>query len=63
MLVAPALDSPPPHTMSKAASEMVNGIHALKRDEVLKLVPDEGKSLRGLKTSVGRRTGPYPCLR
>ena len=25
-----------------------------KKDEVLKLVPDEGRSLRGLKTGVGR---------
>ena len=45
---------PPPKKMSKVAAEMVSAINALKKDEVLRLVPDEGKSLRGLKTSVGR---------
>lgn len=45
---------PPPKKMSKIASEIVSGLNRLKKDEVLKLVPDEGKSLRGLKTSVGR---------
>jgi len=45
---------PPPRKMSKVAAEIVSGINNLKKDEVLKLVPDEGKSLRGLKTSVGR---------
>ncbi|HYH12623.1 MAG TPA: hypothetical protein VD789_09745 [Thermomicrobiales bacterium] len=45
--------------MSKVAAEIVNGISSLKKDEVLKLVPDEGKSLRGLKTSVGRITATH----
>ena len=45
---------PPPRKMSKVATEIVNAINGLKKDEVLKLVPDEGKSIRGLKTSVGR---------
>ena len=50
-----ASDAPaPPRKMSKVATELVNGINSLKKDEVLKLTPDEGKSLRGLKTSVGR---------
>lgn len=50
-----ASDAPaPPKKMSGVATELVNGINSLKKDEVLKLTPDEGKSLRGLKTSVGR---------
>lgn len=50
-----AADAPaPPRKMSKVAAEIVNAINSLKKDEVLRLTPDEGKSLRGLKTSVGR---------
>ena len=50
-----ASDAPaPPKTMSKVATELVNGTNGLKKDEVLKLTPDPGKSLRGLKASVGR---------
>lgn len=50
-----ASDAPaPPKKMSKVATELVNGVNALNKDEVLKLTPEEGKSLRGLKTSVGR---------
>ncbi len=47
---------PPPRKASKAATEFLNAFNSLKKDEVLKMVPDEGKSLRGLKTSVGRIT-------
>lgn len=43
-----------PKKMSKVAEQMVTALNSLKKDEVLKLQPDEGKSLRGLKTSVGR---------
>ena len=43
-----------PPKLSKAAEQLVNARKGLKKDEVLKLQPDEGKSLRGLKTSVGR---------
>jgi len=47
---------PPPKKLSKVASELVTALNELKKDEVLKLSPDEGKSMRGLKTSVGRIT-------
>lgn len=46
----------PPKKMSQVAQQIVGGINGLKKDEVLRLQPDEGKSLRGLKTSVGRIT-------
>ena len=52
-----ASDAPsPPQKASKAATEFMDAFNALKRDEVLRLIPDEGKSLRGIKTSVGRIT-------
>jgi hypothetical protein len=44
----------PPKKMSKASSEIYNAIVKLKKDEVLRIQPDPDKSLRGLKTSVGR---------
>ena len=34
----------------------MSAVNGHKKDEVLKITPDEGKSLRGLKTSVGRIT-------
>lgn len=45
-----------PSKQSKAAAELLNALRALKKDEVFKLSPDFGKSVRGLKTSVGRIT-------
>ncbi len=45
---------PPPKKVSQATAEFVNAFNGLKKDEILKIVPDEGKSLRGLKTSLGR---------
>lgn len=55
--VVKASDVPaPPKKVSKIAAELVSAINSLKKDEVLSLQPDEGKSLRGLKTSVGRIT-------
>lgn len=45
---------PPPKKMSKATQEILDAITWLKRDEVLRLQPDTDKSMRGLKTSVGR---------
>ncbi len=42
--------------MSKVANELLTALNGLKKDEVLKLSPDEGKSVRGIKTSVGRIT-------
>jgi hypothetical protein len=50
-----ASDAPAaPRKMSKMAAQMAEALNNLKKDEVLKLTPDEGKSMRGLKTSVGR---------
>ena len=43
-----------PKKLSKVAEQMVSALNGLKKDEVLKLSPDDGKSLRGLKTSLGR---------
>jgi hypothetical protein len=45
---------PPPKKMSKASSELLSAINRLNKDEVLRIQPDPGKSVRGLKTSVGR---------
>jgi hypothetical protein len=45
---------PPPKKMSKGTVELLSAINQLKKHEVLRLQPDPGKSLRGLKTSVGR---------
>ncbi len=47
---------PPPKKMSKVTTEFLDAFNGLKKDEVLKMIPDEGRSLRGLKTSVGRIT-------
>ncbi len=43
-----------PKKLTKVAEQMVSALNSLKKDEVLKLSPDDGKSLRGLKTSLGR---------
>lgn len=43
-----------PKKMSKVAEQLVTALNGLRKDEVLKVEPDEGKSIRGLKTSVGR---------
>lgn len=43
-----------PKKLSKVAEQLVSALNGLRKDEVLKLEPDEGKSIRGLKTSVGR---------
>ncbi len=45
-----------PKKLSKVADQLVTALNGLKKDKVLKLSADEGKSLRGLKTSVGRIT-------
>jgi hypothetical protein len=45
---------PPPKKMSKGTAELLSAINRLKKDEVLKLQPDTGKSMRGLKTALGR---------
>lgn len=45
-----------PKKQSKYAEELIHAVQSLKRDEALKLSPDEGKSLRGLRTGIGRIT-------
>lgn len=45
---------PPPKKMSRATEQILSSINCLKKDEALRLQPDPDKSLRGLKTSVGR---------
>lgn len=55
--VIKASDAPQaPKKLSKVADQLMTALNSLKKDEVLKLSPDGGKSLRGLKTSVGRIT-------
>lgn len=50
-----ASDAPaPPRKLSKVASEILAALEDLGKDEVLRLTPAEGKTVRGLKTSVGR---------
>jgi hypothetical protein len=50
-----ASDAPKvPKKLSKLAQELVSAINGLNKDQVLRLTPDDGKSMRGLKTSVGR---------
>jgi hypothetical protein len=44
----------PPKKVSKATAELLAATIGLKKDEILRLPPDSGKSIRGLKTSVGR---------
>jgi hypothetical protein len=45
-----------PKKQSKYATALLTAISGLKKDEVLKLSADPGKSLRGVKTGVGRVT-------
>jgi hypothetical protein len=45
-----------PAKQSKYAKELISAIQALKKDEVLRLSPDPGKSMRGLRTGIGRIT-------
>jgi hypothetical protein len=55
--VIKAADAPaPPKKLSKVANELMAALSNLKKDEVLKITPDSGKTLRGIKTSVGRIT-------
>lgn len=55
--VVKAADAPgAPKKQSKFAADLLGAINSLKRDEVLKLAPDPDKSIRGLKTGIGRVT-------
>lgn len=45
---------PPPRKLTEETKTILDALNALKKDELLQLEPDEGKTVRGLKTSVGR---------
>jgi hypothetical protein len=48
-------DAPaPPKTLSKSAQDTLRMLHGLKDGQVAKVTPDEGQTLRGLKTSFSR---------
>ena len=50
-----ASDAPPrPVKMSTSSVQILNVLEGLKKDEVLRLQPDPGKSIRGLKSAVSR---------
>jgi len=52
-----ASDAPgAPKKQSKFAADLLGAVNTLKSNEVLKVTPDEGKSIRGLKTGIGRVT-------
>ena len=55
--VIKATDAPGvPQKQSPYAAELLHAINSLKKDEVLRIAPDEGRSLRGVKTGIGRIT-------
>jgi hypothetical protein len=55
LTVIAASDAPPvPKRQSPYAIELIETVNGLKENEVLRVVPDEGKSLRGLKSGMGR---------
>ena len=45
-----------PAKQSKYAAELIGAIQSLRKDEALRLAPDPGKSMRGLRTGIGRIT-------
>jgi hypothetical protein len=47
---APAI----PTRQSQYAIELLNQVRSLEKDQVLRVTPDEGKSLRGLRAGIGR---------
>lgn len=44
----------PAAPVSQVAQEVRAALEPLGKDEVLKIAPDAGKSIRGLKVSIGR---------
>lgn len=44
----------PPKKQSKFAQELLDALNSVKKDQVIKLTPDEGQSVRGLRTGIGR---------
>lgn len=50
-----ASEAPPkPVKMSTSSQQILTALNALQKDEVLRLQPDPGKSLRGLRSAVSR---------
>lgn len=47
---------PMPKKQSKVAQELLTSLDILKKGEVLRVEPDHGKTIRGLKTGIGRIT-------
>jgi hypothetical protein len=45
-----------PRKQSKVAEALLAALSGLNKDEVIQITPDEGKSVRGLKTGIGRIT-------
>jgi hypothetical protein len=45
-----------PKKQSRWAQELVTAVGSLKRDEALRITPEEGMTVRGLKTGIGRIT-------
>ena len=44
----------PPKKLTPQTAEILSALNGLAKDEVLRLQADEGKTIRGLKTSIGR---------
>lgn len=44
----------PPRKRSQFASELIAAVAGLGDDEVLRLTPEPDKSIRGIKTGIGR---------
>jgi hypothetical protein len=43
-----------PTRQSQYAIDLLKNVRALQKDQVLRVTPDEGKSLRGLRAGIGR---------
>jgi hypothetical protein len=53
--VISASEAPPsPTRQSPYAIELLKHVNGLQKDQVLRVTPDEGKSLRGLRAGIGR---------
>lgn len=53
-----ASEAPPkPVKMSSSSAQILVALNELQKDEVLRLQPDPGKSLRGLRSAVSRLAG------
>jgi hypothetical protein len=53
--VIPSSEAPQvPKRQSQYAIDLLRSVDTLKKNEVLRVTPDEGKSLRGLRAGIGR---------